>query len=130
MPVRLALRLRELTSVTLLQPAAQDKHQRRSNSSTPAGSYERPNTFGKHVNGIDKRKVRSGGGNSWDKAAVAPSRPLVGAIPQDGQTGHCPATVKQTPGPDSAAAVAKGISSARVEESAPAAAAALINGVA
>lgn len=63
-----------LASSTYSYAPVQEKH-RRSNSNTPAGSYERPNSFGKHVNGFDKRKVRSGGSNGWDHKAAPPSRP-------------------------------------------------------
>jgi hypothetical protein len=113
----------------------QEKHQRRSNSSTPAGSYERPNTFSKHVNGFDKRKARAGGSsNGWDKAAP-PSRPSHGATPQDGHAvQHGPATVAEARGPHRSAAIADNSSAdgkgAAPSEAAPVTEAALVNGVA
>ena len=113
----------------------QEKHHRRSNSSTPAGSYERPNTFGKHVNGFDKRKARPGGGsNGWEKAAPS-SRPSHGPNAQDGHAvQHGPATVAEAPGLHCSAAAANNKSADGNEAAAPDAApvmeAALVNGVA
>ena len=59
----------------------QDK-QRRSGTNTPAGSYERPHSFGKHMNGFEKRKPRSGAS-------------LSGASPTEGSWGHPAQPVQQ-----------------------------------
>ena len=116
---------------------AQDKH-RRSNGNTPAGSYERPNSLGKHVNGFDKRKTRGGGGSSnssWDGKPAPAGRPSHGvAAPEGHGAASGPAAAAQAPDPHGAApAAAKGVghaNDAAVAEAAAVSEAAAVNGMA